>query len=88
MKIDNLKLVGEGNTAEIFDLQDGRVLKLFREGMPKEIIKSEYLNSIAVSNVLGFVPRVYKMCEVGNRTAIVYEKIIGTDFLKIMLNNI
>lgn len=32
-KLENLKLVGKGNTAEVYEFEENKVLKLFRQGM-------------------------------------------------------
>ena len=47
------KLLGQGNTAEIYQYAQNKILKLFRLGLAKEIIEREYQNSCAVSELLG-----------------------------------
>lgn len=84
----NLKLIGEGNTAEIYDIGDGKVLKLFRKGIPENIIIAEFNNNVAVSKLLTFVPKAYQMCEIEGKTGIIYEKITGKDFINIILKNL
>ena len=38
-------MLGKGNTAEIFEYDQGRVCKLFFEGYPQQYIEHEYQNA-------------------------------------------
>lgn len=84
MKIDKERMIGEGNTAEIYKLDNEKILKLFRTGLPKEVAEREYQNGIIVQNLLDCVPKVYEIVEINGRHGIVYEEIKGTDLLKAM----
>ncbi len=76
------KLIGRGNTAEVFLWGDKQILKLFVKEFPIEAIKAEYEVSKEVGNTDLPVPQTYQMIEVEGRTGIVYGKIDGTDMLK------
>ena len=80
--------IGQGNTAEIFKMDDGKILKLFRHGLDKFIIEREYQNGRYIQNILDCVPKVYEMVEVEGRYGIVYQRIQGTDMFKCMLTSI
>lgn len=81
-------LIGEGNTAEVYEYEDNKILKLFRDGLNDEIINREYGNSCIAKNVLkDFVPKAYEIVRVGKRKGIIYEKIVGKSFLKILLSS-
>lgn len=85
MEFNKEKMIGQGNTAEIYKIDDKKVLKLFRTGLPKDVVEREYQNEIIVQNILDCVPKVYEMVEMDGRHGIVYEEIKGTDLLKTML---
>ncbi|SHM33237.1 TIGR02172 family protein [Anaerosporobacter mobilis DSM 15930] len=85
MEFNKEKMIGQGNTAEIYKIDDKKVLKLFRTGLPKDVVEREYQNGIIVQNILDCVPKVYEMVEMDGRHGIVYEEIKGTDLLKTML---
>lgn len=85
MEISKEIMIGQGNTAEIYKLDNEKILKLFRTGLPKEATEREYQNGIIVQNILDCVPKVYEMVEINDRHGIVYEEVKGTDLLKTML---
>jgi uncharacterized protein (TIGR02172 family) len=88
MEIRKEQMIGQGNTAEIYRLNDNKILKLFRIGLYKGVIEKEYQNSIIIQNVLDCVPKVYEMVEVNDRYGIIYEQIHGKDMLKIMMGSL
>ena len=88
MKLNRENMIGQGNTAEIYKLDDNKILKLFRNGLDKRIIEREYQNGRFLQNVLECVPKVYEMVEVDGRYGIIYEEIQGTDMLKCMLTSL
>lgn len=42
-KVDRLALIGQGNTAEIYDYDNDCILKLFRDGFPKTGVSKEWI---------------------------------------------
>ena len=88
MDIKEEKLIGQGNTAEIYRFDNDKILKLFRTGLHKTIVEREYQNAISIQNILDCVPKVYEMVEVNGRHGIIYQEIKGTDLLKIMVNSL
>jgi hypothetical protein len=78
------KLIGRGNTAEVFELSNKEVLKLFYEKIPFEYIEKEYETS-RVINQLGIPsPNVRELTELDNKWGIIYEKIIGRSFTQVL----
>ena len=71
MEFNKEKMIGQGNTAEIYKIDDKKVLKLFRTGLPKDVVEREYQNGIIVQNILDCVPKVYEMVEMDGRHGIV-----------------
>lgn len=86
IKLENR--IGQGNTAEIFQLENGKIAKLFRSGLDKGIIIREYENALAIQEALDFVPIAYEMFEHDGRYGIVYQKIDGIDMLKLILGRL
>lgn len=89
MEIKKNKMIGQGNTAEIYKLDDNKILKLFRSGLYKGIIEREYQNGIYIQKqLLDCVPKVYEMVEINGRYGIIYQEIKGKDMLKIMFTSL
>ena len=88
MEIKKEYMIGQGNTAEIYRLDDNKILKLFRHGISKEIIEREYRNGNYIQNKLDCIPKVYDMVEINDRLGIIYEEIKGTDMLNVMVTSL
>lgn len=78
------KLIGQGRTAEVFDIGSNKILKLFRNNMPKEFFMQEYKVSVDIRKKLDFVPKVHEVLEIDNRVGIIYEKISGMTMMKLI----
>ena len=76
------EMIGQGNTAEIYQIDNNRIVKLYRSGFSKYAIEKEYHNSIVAMNNLEFVPRIYGRASMGDREGIVFQQIDGVDMLK------
>ena len=85
MDLDNYQLIGRGNTAEIYRIEDKKVLKLFHKGFSNWDIEREYQNSVLAQEALDTVPRVYEKVEVDGREGIIYEEVSGMDMLQMVL---
>ncbi len=72
-----MKKIGIGRTAEVYDYEDDKVLKLFYSAFSVKTIEDEYLIAKGISTTTSLVPRVYDIVHIRNRTGIVYEKIKG-----------
>jgi hypothetical protein len=73
--------IGEGNTAEIFLWPDGKILKLFRKGLPKEVCVFEYEATKKVFDSMGICPEPFQMIEMNERTGIIFEQINGKSMM-------
>lgn len=82
-----LKLLAQGNTAEVYLYDENKVLKLFRENMPVETIKNEFDKAKYIQIDINNVPKVYKIIKFKKRYGIIYERIVGRDMIKDMLMN-
>lgn len=85
--LKDYQLIGQGNTAEIYQMGSKKVLKLFRCGFNKADVEREYQNSVLAQNVLDCVPQVYEKVEIEGRIGIVYEEVCGQDMLQLMLKS-
>lgn len=77
-----MKVLGIGNTAEVYEYGVEKVCKLFKEGYPKEYVKLEFQNAQILNKLELSVPKVYEIIEMYNRTGIIYEKINGKSLME------
>lgn len=70
-------LIGVGNTAEVYDYEENKVIKLFYEGYPKEWIRNEYQNASIIKECSFLMPKVHTLTTLDNRDGIVYDKVTG-----------
>ena len=78
-------MLSQGNTAEIYQYEDGKILKLFRDSFPFSAVQNKYRIASVVQNYLEIVPRVYELVRYQNRYGIIYEKNFGEDMMKGLL---
>ncbi|MDF2543357.1 MAG: aminoglycoside phosphotransferase [Herbinix sp.] len=77
-------LIGKGNTADIFEWEENKVIKLFVEGYPFDAVCKEYKNATAISHMEFNHPKVFGMVDCNERHGIIYEKIMGITLLQWM----
>jgi aminoglycoside phosphotransferase (APT) family kinase protein len=73
--------IGEGRTAEVYDLGNGRVLKLLREGLPPGWLDIEADKTAAVHLAGAPAPGVHGVMEVGSRVGYVFDRAPGKKML-------
>ncbi len=71
------KLIGVGNTAAVYEWDNGKVLKLFNEGYPEEWVEQEFHNSMAIRNMAFGQPKVYEIISYDKRIGIIYDEVTG-----------
>ncbi|MDR3598049.1 aminoglycoside phosphotransferase family protein [Clostridium sp.] len=76
------KLIGQGRTAEVYEYSTDKIIKLFRKGIPANIIKNEYRISLELYKKGFPVAKAFDLIEYDERCGIVYEKINGISMLK------
>lgn len=84
IQLDNsreYKLICQGNTAEVFLYDETKILKLFRNDFPLEIIATEFDLAKRISSDLSFAPKAFELVEYKDRYGIIYEKINGIDMI-------
>ena len=84
VSIGGRKRIAEGREAEIFEWDDGRVLRLFRAARSAEALERETAAMRAVRSVVPLVPEVYELVEVEGRAGMVMERIDGPDLITLL----
>ena len=75
------KLIGNGNTANVYEWDAGRVIKLFHAGYPNEAIEIEYHNAMAIRDMDFAKPKAYELIIYESRIGIIYDKVHGITLL-------
>lgn len=88
MDIKNLRLLSQGNTAEVYQIDENKVLKLFRKGIPPILCNNEFEKTKAVSEIIDNSPQVYETVNIDGRDGIIIERIKGINMVEVMLKNI
>jgi thiamine kinase-like enzyme len=85
--IRNMTSIGKGGSAEVFMVEDNKVLKLFYEGYGIDAVNYE-IEIMRCINALGInAPMSYGLRSIDNRNGIVYDCVKGSSLLKIMSND-
>lgn len=79
-----MKKIAEGNTAEIFEVEEKKVLKLFKPGYSKSSVSHEYSNHRMVSEAAENVPRLFAFIEKNQRFGFIMEKVQGSSLASLM----
>ena len=82
------KLLGKGNTAEVWEYETGEICKLLFEGYPHEYIRLEFENAKEMykNKYKINIPKPFQIATIERREGIVYEKIEGKTLLNIIMN--
>lgn len=80
------QMIGQGNTAEIYEWETDKILKLYRKGLPESICKNEFNITKGVYDLLQITPKPIETVLIDGRTGAVYERIQGKTMLKIMFS--
>jgi len=75
-------IIGRGMTAEVYEWDDGKVLKLYYEGFSEDIIKFEAHIGKQIFEAGISSPEVYGIIEVEGRLGIVFQRIYGQSMLR------
>lgn len=75
------KKIGHGNTANVYEWQKGKVLKLFHQDYPREAVEREFQNAMAIKNMDFAKAKAYEIILYEERRAIIYEKLEGESLL-------
>lgn len=78
--------IGTGKTAEIYSLGPDRVVKRFKEQVPRDVVEREVANTRGAVDADLPVPFVYGCTMVDDTPAIIYERVRGTTMLSRLLS--
>jgi len=84
LSIRDLRLIGQGREAEVFECPDGRVLKLLRASGPRTGLAFEIAALEAARTAGVSVPQVYEEVVIDGRTGLMMERLNGIDLLTII----
>ncbi|MBL1225864.1 aminoglycoside phosphotransferase family protein [Enterococcus sp. BWR-S5] len=79
------KLISEGNTAEVFEWSNNKILKLFKSGFTEETCKKEFMINQELAKSLSNLPKAFEMIAIDDRPGIVYEKVSAPTLLELSL---
>jgi hypothetical protein len=79
--LNSLPLLARGGQADIYDMGDGRILRVPRRPQDYERIRYEYQVYLSLSGSGIAAPRVYGIEDVGGAPSIVMERIIGASMM-------
>lgn len=80
-------MLAQGRTAEVYEWEGNKILKLYRKGMPKEAVENEYKIGLAVQKAGVPSPQVFDMITVEDRLGIIYEKAAGRTMIKMLITS-
>ena len=72
-----MKKIGQGRTAEVFDLENGRVVKLMLPGFPEKELQEELHCAQEVGQFDLPAPKCYGIVEMDGRKGLVYDLAAG-----------
>lgn len=75
------KIIGVGNTASVYEWEEGKVLKLFHQGYPDETVENEYRNARAIIELDFAKPKAHGLISYEDRKGIIYDRVEGESLL-------
>ncbi|HOO27206.1 MAG TPA: aminoglycoside phosphotransferase family protein [Lachnospiraceae bacterium] len=85
--ISKLKKIASGFTADVYQLDETKVLKLYYEGWEKICIENEYHVDLLINSYSIKAPKTYEMVQAGNRTGIIFQKLQNTTMKDMISQN-
>ncbi|MDR1001668.1 MAG: phosphotransferase [Oscillospiraceae bacterium] len=79
------KMIGQGNTAEIYEYGEDCVLKLYRSAMPEQLCHDEFRFTMIAYQATQKVPQPIEIIRAAGRIGAVYKRISGKTMLIQML---
>lgn len=75
-------VIGRGNTAEVMEMDNQKVCKLFYEGYPYSAVEREYNNAKLMQTMNLPIPKVYEIVNWEKRIGIVYDRLHGQSIME------
>lgn len=80
-------MVGQGNTANVYEWEEGKVVKIFHLGYPLYSIQREFLNASLIKEMDFSKPKAYGIIDIEGQSGIIYDKIVGVSALEWIMTN-
>jgi uncharacterized protein (TIGR02172 family) len=81
-------MIGVGNTANVYELDDDKIIKLFHIGYSYNAIVHEYNNSQLISATNINAPKSYEIIKYKDQYGIVYDRIYGRTLEELVLESL
>ncbi len=78
-------LINQGRTAEVYDIGNNQILKLYRKNFPIQAIEKEVNISNVIKDYNLPIPRFFGKVKQEGRIGLVYENISGLSMLKLVM---
>lgn len=78
-------LIGKGNTADVYSVGNGKVVKLFYPRYPHSTARKEFLNSKMLNDLEIPVVKSHELIKIGNRSGIILDQVSGESLLDYLL---
>lgn len=79
------KLMGKGNTANVYEWTEDKVIKLFHKDYPKVDIEREFKNAKILTHMNFAKPTAYEIVNYKDQMGIIYDRIKGELLLDMLL---
>ena len=76
--------IAEGKTSEIFEVDEKKILKLFKTGYSKRSVLHEYDNHYMISKAVQNIPKLFEFIEENQRFGFIMEKVQGKSLAAMM----
>lgn len=83
---EDMHKIGEGNTADIYTIDNDKVVKLFKFGYSQNAVQQEYQNHSMVNSVMNNVPKIYEYIEENERFGYIMENVQGKSLASLMMD--
>ena len=83
-----MRMIGEGNTAQVYDYEPDKIMKLYKKEMPVKICEDEIRITKIISEKIEICPKAYEKVTYNGRIGGVYEKLSGVSLSEIMSKDI
>lgn len=77
-------LIGQGRTAEIYEWDDDKIIKLYKKGISKKAIENEYNISMRLYEKGMPVVKVYDLIKLNGRYGVVYGRVFGQTMMNVI----
>lgn len=81
------KLIGKGREAEVYRMDEKRILKLFFHNVPNNIVQRELAISKELNNYSLPIPKFYGIQNEDGRLGLIYEYVKGDLLMSLMIKN-